>query len=121
MGDGSKPDQGLLGKLFDAGKRVLTGESIFMTHFTNCGSGKRKVTFAAPYPGRIIPMDLGVLGGEILCEKDAFVCAAFGTEITVAWQNGDAYEQVLEIYPGHFRARRAQEKVDLLSRSWALR
>ncbi len=86
MGDGSKPDQGLLGKLFDAGKRALGGESIFMTHFTNRGPGKRKVTFAAPYPGRIIPMDLGSLGGEVLCEKAAFLCAAFGTELSITFQ-----------------------------------
>ncbi|GAB4265814.1 MAG: TIGR00266 family protein [Deferrisomatales bacterium] len=86
MGDGSRPDQGLLGKLFDAGKRALTGESIFMTHFTNQGAGKRKVAFAAPYPGKIIPLDLGQGRGEVLCEKDAFLCAAFGTELSIAFQ-----------------------------------
>ncbi|MDF1555954.1 MAG: TIGR00266 family protein [Deferrisomatales bacterium] len=86
LGDGSKADQGLLGKIFDAGKRALTRESLFMTHFTNRGAGKRKVTFAAPYPGRIIPLDLGALGGEILCQKDAFLCAAFGTEVSIAFQ-----------------------------------
>jgi uncharacterized protein (AIM24 family) len=57
-----------------------------MTHFTNRGAGKRKATFAAPYPGRIIPLDLGTLGGEILCQKDAFLCAAFGTEVSIAFQ-----------------------------------
>jgi uncharacterized protein (TIGR00266 family) len=87
MGDGSQPDQGLMGKLFSAGKRALTGESIFMTHFTNRGgSGKRHVAFAAPYPGRIIPVDLAAMGGQIVCQKDAFLCAAFGTEVTIAFQ-----------------------------------
>jgi len=87
MGDGSEPDQGLFGKLLGAGKRVLTGESIFMTHFTNQGKGKQSVAFAAPYPGKIIPLDLGeVDSGEILCQKDAFLCAARGTEIGIAFQ-----------------------------------
>ncbi len=87
MGDGSEPDQGLFGKLLGAGKRVLTGESIFMTHFTNRGRGKQHVAFAAPYPGKIIPLDLSkVDGGEILCQKDAFLCAAHGTEIGIAFQ-----------------------------------
>jgi uncharacterized protein (TIGR00266 family) len=86
MGDGSQADQGLAGKLFSAGKRVLTGESLFMTHFTNRGSVKRHVAFAAPYPGKIIPLDLGALGGEILCQKDAFLCAAFGTQLGIAFQ-----------------------------------
>ena len=78
MGDGSEAEAGFMGKLFGAGKRALTGESIFMTHFSNQGGGKRHVAFAAPYPGKIIPMDLGKMGGEILCQKDAFLCAAFG-------------------------------------------
>jgi uncharacterized protein (TIGR00266 family) len=86
MGDGSQADQGLVGKLFSAGKRALTGESLFMTHFTNRGSVKRHVAFAAPYPGKIIPLDLGKLGGEILCQKDAFLCAAFGTQLGIAFQ-----------------------------------
>jgi uncharacterized protein (TIGR00266 family) len=86
MGDGSQADQGLVGKLFSAGKRVLTGESLFMTHFTNRGSARRHVAFAAPYPGKIIPLDLGALGGEILCQKDAFLCAAFGTRLGIAFQ-----------------------------------
>ena len=87
MGDGSEPDQGLFGKLLGAGKRVLTGESIFMTHFTNRGQGKQHVAFAAPYPGKIIPLDLAtVSGGEVLCQKDAFLCAAHGTEIGIAFQ-----------------------------------
>jgi len=86
MGDGSEASGGLLGKLLGAGKRALTGESIFMTHFTNRGQGKRKVAFAAPYPGKIIPLDMARVGGEILCEKDAFLCAAFGTQVSIAFQ-----------------------------------
>jgi len=86
MGDGSQADQGMLGKLFSAGKRVLTGESLFMTHFTNQGMVKRHVAFAAPYPGKIIPMDLGKLGGEVLCQKDSFLCAAHGTQLGIAFQ-----------------------------------
>ena len=85
MGDGSNPDKGLFGKLLDVGKRALTGESIFMTHFTNVDSGKKEVTFGAPYPGSIIPVDLNEIGGEILCQKDAFLCAAKGTEVTIAF------------------------------------
>jgi uncharacterized protein (TIGR00266 family) len=86
MGDGSQADSGLMGKLFSAGKRVLTGESLFMTHFTNRGRGKRHVAFAAPYPGKIIPMDLARHGGEILCQKDSFLCAALGTQVGIAFQ-----------------------------------
>ena len=85
MGDGSKPDSGLLGKLMDAGKRALTGESIFMTHFTNSGSGKKRVSFAAPYPGKIVPINLSKMGGEMMCQKDAFLCAAMGTEVSIAF------------------------------------
>jgi uncharacterized protein (TIGR00266 family) len=86
MGDGSQADQGLMGKLFSAGKRAISGESLFMTHFTNQGHAKRHVAFAAPYPGKIIPLDLRKLGGEILCQKDAFLCAAFGTRLDIAFQ-----------------------------------
>lgn len=87
MGDGSEPEQGLFGKLLGAGKRALTGESIFMTHFTNQGRGKEHVAFAAPYPGKIIPLDLAqVPGNQILCQKDAFLCAAYGTQIGIAFQ-----------------------------------
>jgi uncharacterized protein (TIGR00266 family) len=85
MGDGSKPDGGLFGKLMDAGKRAMTGESIFLTHFTNSGSGKKSVAFAAPYPGKIIPIDMTKVNGELLCQKDAFLCAALGTEIGIAF------------------------------------
>lgn len=85
MGDGSKPNAGLLGKLLSAGQRVLTGESMFMTHFTNSGSGKKRVSFAAPYPGKIMAVDMSRLGGELICQKDAFLCAALGTEIGIAF------------------------------------
>jgi uncharacterized protein (TIGR00266 family) len=85
MGDGSNPDEGVFGKLLNVGKRALTGESIFMTHFTNTGSGKKRVAFAAPYPGKIIPIDLSKINGELICQKDAFLCAAFGTELGIAF------------------------------------
>jgi uncharacterized protein (TIGR00266 family) len=85
MGDGSQPDKGFMGKLFDAGKRAMTGESLFMTHFTNRGQGKKRVAFAAPYPGKIIPVNMARMGGELICQKDAFLCAALGTEVTIAF------------------------------------
>ena len=85
MGDGTETDQGMLGKLFGAGRRILAGESLMITHFTNRGSGKQKVAFAAPYPGKIIPLNLGALGGEILCQRDGFLCAAFGTKLGIAF------------------------------------
>ncbi|MCZ6779210.1 MAG: TIGR00266 family protein [Acidobacteria bacterium] len=85
MGDGSKPQAGIMDKLLGAGKRVLTGESIFMTHFTNRVTRKRKVSFGAPYPGKIIALDMAKEGGEILCQKDAFLAAALGTEISIAF------------------------------------
>lgn len=85
MGDGSKPEAGLFSKLLDAGKRAITGESVFMTHFTNSGQGKKKVAFAAPYPGKIIPVDMANYGGELICQKDAFLCAALGTEVSIAF------------------------------------
>jgi uncharacterized protein (TIGR00266 family) len=85
MGDGSKPDEGLFGKLLGAGKRVLTGESIFLTHFTNTGNGKKRVAFAAPYPGKIFPIEMSKVRGELFCQKDAFLCAALGTEVSIAF------------------------------------
>jgi uncharacterized protein (TIGR00266 family) len=85
MGDGSVAGQGFFGKLMGAGKRMVTGESLFMTHFTNSAAGKRRVAFAAPYPGKIIPLNLGQLGGQLLCQKDAFLCAAFGTKVDIAF------------------------------------
>ena len=86
FGDGSASSQSLMGKLFGAGKRILTGESLFMTAFTNTGGGKQRVAFSAPYPGKIIPMDLGALGGELICQKDSFLCAAKGVAIGIAFQ-----------------------------------
>jgi len=83
MGDGSDPSQSLMGKLLSAGSRVLTGESLFITHFTNNGGGKQRVAFAAPYPGKIVPVELGLLGGTIIVQKDGFLCAAKGTRISV--------------------------------------
>lgn len=85
MGDGSKADDGIFGKLMSAGKRVLTGESLFLTHFTNTGSGKKRVSFAAPYPGKIIAYDMAKAGGELLCQKDAFLAAALGTDVGIAF------------------------------------
>lgn len=86
MGDGSEAGQGVLGKLLGAGKRMLTGESLFMTHFTNHGHVKRRVAFASPYPGKILPLNLAQLGGGLMCQKDAFLCAAYGTKIGIAFQ-----------------------------------
>lgn len=85
MGDGSEPNKGFFGKVLDVGKRALTGESIFMTHFTNEGHSRAKAAFAAPYPGKIIPVDLPEVGGEIMCQKDAFLCAALGTKVDIAF------------------------------------
>ena len=85
MGDGSSATGGMLDAIFNVGKRVLTGESIFMTHFSNDGQGKKRVAFAAPYPGKIIPIDLAVEGGELICQKDAFLCAALGTKLDIAF------------------------------------
>ncbi len=85
MGDGSNPNAGLMDKLMQVGKRMLTKESIFMTHFTNRGQGKRRVAFAAPFPGKIIPVDMAQIGHELICQKDAFLCAALGTQISVAF------------------------------------
>jgi uncharacterized protein (TIGR00266 family) len=83
MGDGSDPNQGMMGKLLSAGTRILTGESLFVTHFTNQAGGKQRVAFAAPYPGKIIPLELGLLGGSIIVQKDGFLCAAKGTKISI--------------------------------------
>nr|WP_262708567.1 TIGR00266 family protein [Arcticibacter tournemirensis] len=86
FGDGSQQSGGLLGKLFSAGKRLLTGENLFMTAFTNAGYGKKKVSFASPYPGKIIPVDLQLLGGRVICQKDAFLCAAKGVSVGIEFQ-----------------------------------
>jgi len=83
MGDGSNPSAGLFDKLLAAGSRVIAGESLFLTHFTNRGWGKKHVAFSAPYPGTIIPLDLRQFGGTIIVQKDAFLCAAFGTKLSI--------------------------------------
>jgi len=85
MGDGSATNESFMSKMFSAGKRVLTGESLFMTHFSNGGTKKRRVAFAAPYPGTIIPLNLAEQGGQILCQKDSFLAAARGTKIDIAF------------------------------------
>jgi uncharacterized protein (TIGR00266 family) len=86
MGDGSAPNQGLFDKLLSAGSRVLTGESLFITHFTNRGNKKAKVGFSAPYPGTIIPVDLAQSpGNELVVQKDGFLCAAYGTKLTIVF------------------------------------
>ena len=84
MGDGSTPDQSILGKLFSAGTRLLVGESLFLTHFTHRGStGKSRVAFSAPYPGTIIPIDLGTMPQGLIVQKDGFLAAARGTQISL--------------------------------------
>jgi uncharacterized protein (TIGR00266 family) len=88
FGDGSARSSGggLMGALLGAGKRLLTGESLFMTVFQNQGMGKRRVAFGAPYPGKIIPVNLRDLGGELIAQKDSFLCAAKGVSIGIAFQ-----------------------------------
>jgi uncharacterized protein (TIGR00266 family) len=87
FGDGSgRSGSGIMNALLSAGRRVLTGESLFMTVFSNNGSGKHRVAFAAPYAGRILTMDLAGLGGELICQKDSFLCAAKGVSIGIAFQ-----------------------------------
>jgi uncharacterized protein (TIGR00266 family) len=86
FGDGSGESKGFMGKLLGAGKRLLTGESLFMTVFTNAAHGKKKVSFASPYPGKIIPLDLSEMGGKIICQKDSFLCAAKGVSVGIDFQ-----------------------------------
>jgi len=87
FGDGSQQqDNSLMGKLFSAGKRLLVGENLFMTAYTNTGQGKKHVSFASPYPGKIISLSLLELGGTIICQKDAFLCAAKGVSIGIEFQ-----------------------------------
>lgn len=86
FGDPSKKEQGMFSKLLDAGKRMVTGESLFLTTFGATGNKQEQVAFAAPYPGKIIPMHLDELGGEIICQKDSFLCAARGVHIGIAFQ-----------------------------------
>ena len=83
FGDGSKQDNSVLGKIFSAGKRILTGESLFMTAYLNTGGSKRQVSFASPYPGKILPIDLSEKGGKFICQKDAFLCAAKGVAVGI--------------------------------------
>jgi uncharacterized protein (TIGR00266 family) len=86
LGDGSQPNQGLFDKLLSAGSRVLTGESLFMTHFTNLGYKKAKIAFSAPYPGTVIPIDLATSrNNELIVQKDGFLCAAFGTRLSIVF------------------------------------
>ncbi|MFM9916600.1 MAG: TIGR00266 family protein [Rhizobacter sp.] len=86
FGDGSASTGGLFGKLLGAGKRLVTGESLFTTVYTNQGRGKLRIAFAAPYPGKILPMDLRKLGGMLICQKDAFLCAAKGVSLGIFLQ-----------------------------------
>ena len=86
FGDGSNENAGLAGKLLGAGKRLITGESLFTTVYSNQGQGKQRVAFAAPYPGKILPMDLSKLGGTLICQKDAFLCAARGVSLGIYFQ-----------------------------------
>ena len=86
FGDGTGQDKGFMGKIFSAGKRLLTGESLFMTAFTNNGRSKARVTFAAPYPGKIIPLDLSYYGGKIIAQKDSFLAAAKGVAVGIEFQ-----------------------------------
>lgn len=86
FGDGSQQQGGLFGKLLGAGKRLVTGESLFTTVYTNQARGKQRVAFAAPYPGKILPMDLRQLGGMLICQKDAFLCAARGVSLGIYFQ-----------------------------------
>jgi len=83
FGDGSNQEKGVLGKIFSAGKRILTGESLFMTAFLNVGQGKKQVSFASPYPGKILPIDLSEKQGKFICQKDAFLCAAKGVSVGI--------------------------------------
>lgn len=85
MGDGSQPSEGFMSKLVSVGKRAITGESLFMTHFTHSGEDKGHVAFGAPYPGKIMAIDLDEANGELVCQKDSFLCAALGTKVSIAF------------------------------------
>ncbi|MEL7586773.1 MAG: TIGR00266 family protein [Prolixibacteraceae bacterium] len=85
LGDGSNPRAGFFDKVISAGSRLITGESLFLTHFSNRGWGKKHVAFAAPYPGTIMPLNLALMGGRIIVQKDAFLCAALGTQIAITF------------------------------------
>lgn len=86
FGDGSGQDSGFFGKVLSAGKRLLTGESLFLTAYTHMGQGKKQVTFAAPYPGKVVPFDLSQYQGKVVCQKDAFLCAAKGVAVGIEFQ-----------------------------------
>jgi uncharacterized protein (TIGR00266 family) len=86
MGDGSEPDQGFMKRMIGAAARKLTGESFFVTYFTNHARDKRRVAFAAPFPGKIIALDMAKIGGTLICQKDSFLCAALGTKVSIAFQ-----------------------------------
>jgi uncharacterized protein (TIGR00266 family) len=86
FGDGSERHSGLIGKLVGAGKRLITGESLFMTVFVNKSAGKKQVAFGAPYPGKVVPIALSDVGGELVAQKDSFLCAAKGVSIGIAFQ-----------------------------------
>jgi uncharacterized protein (TIGR00266 family) len=86
LGDGSQQNNSIFGKLLNAGKRMLTGESLFMTAFTNINHGKRRVSFASPYPGKIIPLDLSAYNNRVICQKDSFLCAAKGVNVGIEFQ-----------------------------------
>ena len=83
MGDGSDAGQGVMTKLFGAGKRMIMGEFLFTTHFSNHQSRRRRVAFAAPYPGNIVTVNMAAIGEELICQKDAFLCAALGTKLDI--------------------------------------
>ena len=85
MGDGTETKSGFFDMMLGAGKRLISGESLFLTHFTNRGGGKKRVAFGAPFPGRIIPLDMAEHGNEIICQKDAFLCAALGTKLDISF------------------------------------
>ena len=85
MGDGSNPREGFFDKMIGVGTRILTGESLFLTHFTNKARSKKRVFFSAPYPGKILPVEMNQYGNELICQKDAFLAAAFGTQVSIAF------------------------------------
>ena len=85
LGDGSNPSEGFFSKAFSAGSRVFIGESLFLTHFTNQGQGKKRVSFSAPYPGKILPLNLSHYDNEVICQKDAFLAAALGTKLSITF------------------------------------
>jgi uncharacterized protein (AIM24 family) len=99
MGDGSTPNQGLMGKLFQSGSRIITGESLFLTHFTNNGYGKSRVAFAAPYPGTIIAVYLRAMRNSLIVQKDGFLCAAMGTKLSVTLNQWFSEEKGSSLQP----------------------